>query len=228
MLEDFISAEEIQRARTPEEFIAWFEQYLNGPGSDNQHREQILLRRGIAKTMYEEVFPLYRLLQHQREQWANRTFRNVIGSQSYDVEVAPTDGGSFSKIEITVADADQAEALRMEEFVAKGHVSALGPVTWTGTKRTGRSVTISDDAQSHVELVRRKRAQIQTAAARKCAWDYPTHTALLISFDDYVAFADPDDTTVMEELLADLANLWRPKFARLWIVGNSGKRLWSG
>jgi len=92
MLESIISADEIQRDRTPATFVAWFDAFLEKTRVDRSNREQILLRQGIAKPVYEEVFPLYRLLQQKQAEWSDRKFRNVLGNQSYDVIVSgPSD-----------------------------------------------------------------------------------------------------------------------------------------
>lgn len=226
MLEELVSAAEIEQDRTPDEFVVWFDGVLERTRGDEGLRRQILLRQGIAKPIYEEVFPLYRLLAHRRAEWRTRRFRNVLGNQPYDVSATPAVAGAFSYIEITTADIDEAEALRMEVFAERGTVSSIGSVSWTGTKRTGRTVEISDDMQLHSDLVEKKRHQIVAAIERKCQRSYANATALLVYFDDYVAFADPDDQPVMQEILAATRAVWRPMFCALYIVGASGRRLW--
>lgn len=226
MLERLITPAEITQDRSPVEFVAWFERFLEKTRGDHSCREEILLRQGLAKPVYEEVFPLYRLLSIKREAWSGRRFRNVLGNQPYDVIATPTTSGAFSFLEITTADNDQAESVRMEVFLEKGSVPAIAPVTWTGTKRSGRSVEISEDMQLHSDSVKRKREQIVAAIERKSQRDYPPETALLVYFDDYVAFADPDDQLVMAEVLAVTREVWRRKFCALYIIGASGRRLW--
>lgn len=226
MLEQLVTPDEIAQDRSPADFVVWFERFLEKTRGDEGCRREILLRQGLAKPVYEEVFPLYRLLDLKRTAWSERRFRNVLGNQPYDVSVTPAVPGSFAFIEITTADNDQAEALRMEVFVEKGAVSGIGPVTWSGTKRTRRSVEISEDMQLHSDLLKKKRNQIVAAIERKSQRDYPAGTALLVYFDDYVAFADPDDQPVMQEVLAATREVWRSRFCTLFIVGASGKRFW--
>jgi hypothetical protein len=226
VLEHLVTPGEIQQDRTPDEFIAWFEGFLERARVARDCRRQILLRQGIAKPVYEEVFPLYRLLEYKRTAWAGRRFRNVLGNQPFDVSATPAGPGVFSQLEITTAGNNQAEALRMEVFADRGSVSGIGPVMWSGTKRTGRTVEISEDMQLHSDLVDRKKRQLIEAIARKAQRDYQAGTALLVYFDDHVAFADPDDQPVMQEILAATREAWRRKFCSLYIVGASGKRLW--
>lgn len=225
MLEAFITPEEIERERSPDDFVDWFERFLERTHGDRSLREQILLRRGIAKPVYEEVFPLYRLLSHKRVIWREKKFRNVLGSQPYDVIVTPA-GGPFDLIEITVADIDQAEAMRMEVFVAKGRVPAAAPVTWSGTKRTGHHVEISEDMQLHSGLVEKKKVQIIDAVERKCRRARMVNSALLVYFDDYVCFADDGDLPLMRNTLNAVRPIWQRQFRALYVVGASGKRIW--
>lgn len=228
MLESIISSDEIQRDRTPVMFGEWFDAFLEKTRVDRSNREQILLRQGIAKPVYEEVFPLYRLLNHKRTEWADRKFRNVLGSQPYDAIVTDPSRGSTSFMEITVADVDQAETIRMEEFARVGRVPALAPVSWSGTRRSGRQVQISEDMLLHDDVVAKKKGQLIAAVERKCRHEYRGDTALLIYFDDYTAFGDANGLPVMDDVLRSVREVWRTKFSALYIVGASGRRLWEG
>jgi len=225
MLEALITPDEIAQDRSPEDFVIWFEDFLEKTRGDRSLRDQILLRQGIAKPVYEEVFPLYRLLSQKRAAWHGRKFRNILGSQPYDVIVTHANG-SQAFIEITTADVDQAEAMRMEVFAAQGRVPVAAPVTWSGTKRTGRRVEISEDMQLHSGLVEKKRAQIIAAVERKCQKTPAADSALLVYFDDYVCFADEADMPVMDELLNVVRAGWQTRFRALYVVGASGKRIW--
>ena len=226
MLESIISTEEIQRDRMPAAFVEWFDGFLEKTRVDRSNREQILLRQGIAKPVYEEVFPLYRLLNHKQAEWANRTFRNVLGNQSYDVVVTGPGDNRSSFMEITVADVDQAESVRMEEFARVGRVPALAPVEWSGTRRGGRQVHISEDMLLHDDVVAKKKAQLIAAVERKALHACQADTALLVYFDDYTAFADANDWPVMDEILRAVHEVWRTRFSALYIVGASGRGFW--
>lgn len=226
MLEEMITPAEIEQDRSPDDFISWFEGFLESTRADRSNRNQILLRQGIAKPLYEEVFPLYRLLTHKRVEWRERLFRNVLGNQPYDAVMTVPRSCSSTHLEITVADVDQAEAVRMEAFVARGRVPAVAPVTWTGTKQTGRAIEISEDMVLHDDVVRKKRDQIISAVERKSRRASSGNTALLVYFDDYTAFADQGDLPAMREALSTVRPAWQSKFTGLYVVGASGERFW--
>ena len=172
------------------------------------------------------VFPLYRLLQHRETNWADRRFENVLGSQSYDVRVRHSTE-EYSFIEITLADRDFSEVQRMRYFETHGSVSAIGQVTSTGSKRMGFQIEIEHEAQLLSVLVAEKAKKIEEAISRKCAFDYQARTSLLIYFDDHIAFSEPEGDLAISKLLKSVDLLWRSRFDALFIVGASGKRIWS-
>lgn len=225
-LEDVVALAEIERDRTPAEFVEWCGTFLDTHGRDRSFRRQILMREGIAKPLYEEVFPLFRLLAHKESEWAGHRFRNVLGNQPYDVTVTPPIDGAISHLEITVADKDRDEALRMEYFSSHSSVSALGPVRLSGGRRDGRRIEVENVAMMHSDVVAAKRAALSAAITRKAANDYGGGTGLLVYFDDAIAFADTEDARVMVDLLAAARSVWMPRFAALFVVGSSGKRFW--
>ena len=55
MIETTIERSEIEKPRTPGEFIVWFEDLLIRISEHREHRAQILLHQGIAKDLFEEV-----------------------------------------------------------------------------------------------------------------------------------------------------------------------------
>ena len=225
-MDSLITKQEIEKFRIPTDFIKWFEAYLEKTRLDKTFRRQILLRKGIAKEIYEEIFPLYRFLQFFGIHWSTTAFMNRLGSQNYDVEVHPKEFAPFEYIEITVADASHEEFLRNTVLVDKGHVSAIGKVSHSGTKQTGKSIHVCNDFRSHAELNNEKKIAIKSAIHRKLQNTYPPQTALLIYFTDYVAFADEDDQLDMKLFITELGTTWESTFCALYIIGASGRRGW--
>lgn len=226
-MDDIISREEIQISRRPSEFLQWFEDFLGKANADRDiYKEDILLRKGIAKVIYEEVFPLYRMLQVFGTEWEQFKFKNVIGDQRFDVEVTGSQHVPFRHIEITVADTGHEESLRMRYLLEHGSVPAIGKVSHTGTKRTGHTVHVSDDARLHTDVNREKKDGIVKAIGRKSMKDYPDDSVLLVYFDDNVAIAVGDDEEEMVDFIENLQDNWESRFSHLFIIGSSGKRGW--
>jgi len=70
-LEEIITIEEICSPRTPTQFLEWFENKLSEMKETDGINDQVILREGIGKFFYEEVFPLFRLLQNKKDAWSN-------------------------------------------------------------------------------------------------------------------------------------------------------------
>jgi len=225
-MNDLITAQEIEVYRNPSEFITWFETYLAKTKIDRRYREEILLKKGIFKVIYEEVFPLYRFLQIFGGEWHDLKFRNVIGDQNYDVEVIGSDERPFNFIEITVADMDRNENLRMKYFLENGSVSLIGEVTSTGTQRTGLNIEVDNGALCHDKINEAKKIAISNAICRKASKNYPDDTILLVYFDDYVACAHEGDRDDIIAFIESIEDTWTVEFSSLYLVGASGRRGW--
>ncbi len=226
-LEEIITIEEICSPRTPTQFLKWFEDKLHEIKETDGINDQVILREGIGKFIYEEVFPLFRLLQNKKDVWGEVKFKNVYGDQPFDVEIIGSKESEFpSFLEITIADQNYEDHLRMRYFTEHGGVCMTGSVTHTGTKKTGLNVSVANEAREHAEMNQEKKDLIRTAITRKTSKAYPENTGLLVYFDDYVAFSRYKDKTVMDGFLDELDVGWTDKFSALYLVGASGNQIW--
>jgi hypothetical protein len=226
-LEEIITIEEICRPRTPAQFLEWFENKLREIQKTDGINDQVILREGIGKFFYEEVFPLFRLLQNKKDAWRNLKFKNVYGDQPFDVEIFGSKECEFpSFLEITMADQKYEDYLRMRYFTEHGDVCMTGVVTYTGTKKTGLNVSVANEAGDLTEMNQEKKDLIRIRISEKTSKAYPDNTGLLVYFDDYVAFSRCKDKAVMDEFLDELDVGWTDKFSALYLVGASGNQIW--
>jgi hypothetical protein len=226
-LEEIITIEEICSPRTPTQFLEWFEAKLREIKKTDGINDQVILREGIGKFFYEEVFPLFRLLQNKKDAWRNLKFKNVYGDQPFDVEIFGSKECEFpSFLEITMADQNYEDHLRMRYFIEHGDVCMTGPLTHTGTKKTGLNVSVANEAGDLTEMNQEKKDLIRNAITRKTSKAYPENTGLLVYFDDYVAFSRYKDKAVMDGFLDELDMGWTDKFSALYLVGASGNQIW--
>lgn len=225
-LEEIITIEEICSPRTPTQFLEWYEDKLREIKETDGINNQVILREGIAKFFYEEVFPFYRLLQNKKEAWSNLKFKIAYGNQPFDVEIIGSKENEFpSFIEITIAKKYE-DHLRMRYFTEHGHVCMTGPVEYTGTKKTGLNVSVTNEAGDLAEMNQEKKDLIRNRIAQKTSKAYPENTGLLVYFDDYVAFSMYKDKAVMDKFLDELDVDWTDKFSALYLVGASGNQIW--
>jgi hypothetical protein len=227
MVENYITVDDIQRFRRPADFVSWFFRKLDEINSGEGVREQILLRQGIAKVVFEEVYPLYRLLQNKGSEWNEIEFRNVVGNQQFDVETTSEIQIVPHFMEITIADQNYEEHLRMRYLVDHGHVPLIGKVSHEGTKKRGYKIRPAIEMRLHTEINKNVEAMIKDAVALKCGKDYPKDTGLLVYFDDNKAFRNSDDTELMSSFIASLGDDWMNTFSHLFVVGATGSKVWS-
>ena len=211
-----ISKEEISISRRPSEYIQWFESHLETTGRDRAFREDALQHKGIFKQFYEELFPLYSLLKCKQREWNDSRFRNVLGSQSYDVEI---ENNSMSYLEIGTTEFDDVELLRMRVFLDNGYVSLVGKPE---RDNRNRPVAIQDEARSHEEIVRETMDSISALIESKSEKDYPDTTGLVVYYDDFSIVFDEDDNEMLRSGIDRLKPKWKCTFDAVYLVGPRG------
>lgn len=226
-LEEIVTIEEICSPRTPIQFLEWFEDKLREIKETEGINNQVILREGIGKFFYEEVFPLFRLLQNKKDAWRELKFKNVYGNQPFDVEIFGSRESEFpSFLEITMADQNYEDYLRMRYFAEHGDVCMTGLVTHTGTKKTGLNVSVTNETGDLTQMNQEKKYLIRNAITRKISKAYLENTGLLVYFDDYMTLSRYKDKAVMDRFLDELDVDWTDKFSALYMVGASGNRIW--
>jgi len=214
-----ISKEVIEIFRTPSEYIQWFTSLLEAIRSDRTQNEAALLHEGIYKQLYEELFPLYSLLKNKQQEWNESLFRNVLGNQSYDVEIK---NNSIAYLEIATTDYDDGELLRMHKFLANKYVSLSGKIT---RDDKNRPISIEDEMRSHEGIVRESRESISKRIESKSEKVYQDNTGLIVYFDDYVTQYDQDDYNMLRSAVDELKPKWNGTFEAVYLVGPKGETL---
>jgi hypothetical protein len=224
--EQIISKSEIEQFRTTLEFIQWVDLKLKlFKKYRRQIKEQELLRKGISKQFWGEVYPLYLLLKKQTLIEGQFQVKNIIGSQSYDAEIKYSDNKThlINRLEFTEAKDGHDLHLRMKQFIDIGTVSLTGKLTHSGTEKSGHEIFISED------LTRRQDSMVnQYNLVRKCILNKkdknPPGTALVVVIDDYTAprYDNEKDLNSFSGFLNTDDIFKNTGFAALFFVGISG------
>ncbi len=212
-----ISNEEIETFRKPIEYLQWFESHLDTTGRDRRNMEDALLHKGIFKQLYEELFPLYSLLRHKCQEWKESRFRNVIGSQPYDVEI---ENNCMAYLEIATTDFDDGEWLRMREFLANGHVSSTGKVA---RDDNNKPISIQDEARPHEEIVRETIESISKRIESKSEKVYPDNIGLIVYYNDFSIMYNREDVNKLRSAIDVLKPKWKGTFDSVFLVGPMGE-----
>jgi len=220
MSNEGISREELTRKRTPSELLSWVKWKREQIASTEEGERALILHEGLAKQFEEEVYPLA-IFGQRKFGNTDRILMQPIVGKGYDAVVTDlrSEPASRSYIEITQSHEGESEYLRWCVLEQRGIVPMHGPVTKTGTKKTGRKISTPFRAVSADEVATEELKKIADAAKRKAGKDYPVNTSLLIVFDDGLFFrlAGGDrylDTFVKENILKlDL------RFSTLYLIG---------
>lgn len=216
-----LTREEIETPRTAAEFKTWVDHKIDEVGELEKAGHTVQ----FSKELREECLPLAIFCERYFKLSTDVRIQHCIGSQNFDARIFDDriPKSPLEYIEITQAHEGEDAHLRMECLKEHGHVSALGPVTKSGTRRRGRRIEVESTTERGGDTDNKILERVSQAANRKSGKDYPSNTGLIIAFDDFVRFKETGDVEslrkhVQESLLSGLGN-----FSRVFIVGKSSR-----
>jgi hypothetical protein len=224
---------ELTIPRTPNELNAWLYRKIDYFAAIKNARSWVLLREGLAKKFYEELFPLNLLTKHlygDRED-VECTYRLIQGDFDALIVDYSTVPAAEVKVEITQAVNGHDQSLRMEYFVKHGHVPLTGHVSRKGTKNTGEPIVVAPECIDSTEKLNNTCMRIRSSLERKSVaknglGKYGLGHVLLLWFDDSM-FRDTERAEVhrfIQQLLPEIPL----NFRTLFVVGvPEGKTLFS-
>jgi len=223
-----LTREDIEKERTPEELSLWWEKKNREFDNSPESHKYALLKIGLAKKFYDEIFPLNLLaniLYKGRSDigcipnLSNDNFDAIIRDYS---QLPPFD----LKVEFTYAINGHDDHLRMKYLIEHGHVSLAGPCSHTGTERTGHKVTIDKYiVASHYDSLKKNYELIKERAENKCKKQYGKEHILVIIIEDYLPprYDNQEEIDALDEFIkSNIINL-PLDFGELYILGISGK-----
>lgn len=222
---ELISKTELETPRTAREYLAWVESRIQKLGKTDEGKSALRLRRGLAKVLVEEALPLAIFAAKHYGASRRVKIRHRIGNQNFDAEVM--DGrlrkSPFKYVEVTQAHEGENEHYRMIALERDGHVNVLGTVKKSGTKHTGITIEVENEARSHDCVHSEELKRIAGAIARKLTKRYTDDTALVVAFDDYVAIRSDEDMDSLRDFVSQNLAKKITNFRWLALVG-WGKR----
>jgi len=196
----FLTPDILEEEHTAADYLPWVRSLISRLKDEPDGLAQIRLRTGPAKELMNEAFPIGLLASTYFGGSKQVRIRLKVGSQTYDAMVSDDrpQSSSVKHIEVTLAGEGEDDYLRMLVLHESGAVSGLGPITKSGTRRTGLKVDIEGTMVSQTEILSRESDCIARAIERKLGKPYPPNTLLLVAFDDTMAFGRPDNISNIE------------------------------
>lgn len=224
-----LTKEEMEKERTPEALSLWWQGKSEEFASSKESHQYALLKKGLTGKFYDEIYPL--------NLWANIIYAGRsdigcipnLGNDNFDAIIRDYSRlpASEIKVEITIAIDGYDDYLRRNYLCQHGWVSAIGPISHSGTQKTGHKINVEFEPVAHGESLIKNFALIRNRAENKCNAIYGKDHVLVITIDDYIAprYDDPKDIEKLKEFIeTNVINL-PLDFSELYILGFSGKTL---
>ena len=199
-----LTREVLEEAHTAAEYLQWARALIARVREEHDGLERIRLRIGLAQELMNEVFPLGLLASKYFNGSDEVRIQLKIGNQNHDATVsdARDRGSSVEYVEVTLASEGEDNYLRMRVLHKEGQVSGLGPVTKSGTQRTGLKIHVEPQAVSQAEVLQGEKNRVVQAIERKLGKSYPSNTLLLVGFNDEMAYDRPDNIAGLESAVS--------------------------
>ncbi|MFH1674444.1 MAG: hypothetical protein ABIF87_13585 [Pseudomonadota bacterium] len=225
-----LTAEEFAQPRTPAELSYWVEDKCRTFAQHREAKEWILLHKGLFQKFYEEIYPLSLFVNHLYAGRADIKCAPNLDNRDFDATITDYSVSPPSEIKIEITSAiEKNPHLRMEYFVEHGHVNVWGPLSSSGTKKTGgHKIHVENQAIAHNELLGKNLSFIREAVKRKTDKSTKVHKygqghVLIVFFDDWQWFEPVRDGNILKDFMERNVLTSHIDFAALYILGLSGK-----
>jgi hypothetical protein len=225
-----LTKEELITPRTPTELARWVEGKCRLIADCREAKEWALLRKGLSKKFYEEVYPLSRFVTHL---YAGRSDIKCIpnlDSRDFDTTIRDysTSPPSELKVEITSAIEGYEEHLRMKYFLEHGHVSVWDKVSASGNERVGHKIDVENELTADSDLLKQTFSLILSAVKGKSVIPnktpkYGQGHVLIVAFGDWGWFKSKQKMAALKDFVEKDVLTLPLDFAALYVVGLSGK-----
>lgn len=225
-----LTAEELTIPRTPTELARWVEDKCRLFADYPEAKEWVLLRQGLSKKFYEEIYPLNLFVTHSYTGRSDIQCIPNLDNRDFDALILDysTSPPSELKVEITSAVDGYDQYLRMVYFARHGHVSVWGKLSHSGTKKSGHEIHVENEAIAHTDLLEHTFSLIQKAVEGKSMspnkpQKYGQGHVLIVVFDDWQLFKPEQDIAALKDFVNKHVLTLPLNFAALYVLGLSGK-----
>lgn len=225
----FLTGEELTIPRTPTELANWVEMKCRLIADCREAREWALLRKGLFKKFYEEIYPLSRFITHLYAERSDIQCIPNLDNRDFDAIVLDysTSPPSELKVEITSAVNGHDQHLRMKYFLEHGHVNVWGKLSASGSENVGHVINVENEAFDHTAHLEHTFSLVLSAAKGKSVSPkkppkYGQGHVLVVVFDDWQWFTPEQDMADMKDFVEKHVLTLALDFATLYVVGLSG------
>jgi hypothetical protein len=226
-VEAILNPTDMEISRTPRELCDWVDSRASLLSETDEGKHYARSGARLPKKLWEEIRPLglFALLSFGSKKGIkctpNLTNDNYDGKIDFDNSAIPS-----IYVEITYAKDGEDERLRLGVLNAKGSVNALGRISKSGTKASGRqTVAIENEAVKHEEVRNKALEFVKQRILKKSGKTYGPNHVLVIVIDDYLPFRTEDDKAVLVEFVKPIIESLKLDIKAAFLLGSSGNYL---
>ena len=222
---EYLSAASLEMPRTPDDLYDWVMGKCDELGSTLEAKTFARSGALLAKTFYDEIFPL---AIYVRAKYAGRQdvfIRPNLGNDNYDAEICIGLGpkAETSFVETTYSKDGYDDALRIEYLTKNGHANLTGPLTVNGRQgHARRTIEIESEAIDRRELVARHIRFVEERIRAKSVASYGSSHVLLVAVDDYLPFRGALAAAELHEAIISFLKKLTLNFSSVVVVGVAG------
>lgn len=218
---------DMEMTRTPQALCDWVDSKASELSKTDEGKHYARSGALLPKKLWEEVRPLglFALRRYGPRSdvkcTPNLTNNNYDGRIEFDDTSNPT-----IYVEVTYAKDGYDERWRLEVLGEKGSVNALGRISTSGTKASGRrSIEVQDEAVDHEETRCKSLKILRERITGKTSKTYGPDYVLIIVVDDYLPFRTEDDRAILMERAKSFVESAELNFGAVYLLGSSGNYL---
>lgn len=220
--ETILNRADMELSRTPRELCDWVDSKAVELSKTKEGKAYARSGALLPKKLWEEVRPLGLFALCRYGDTGVRCTPNLT-NDNYDGKIEFSDpAASPVYIEMTYAKDGQDERLRLKVLAKEGNVNALGNITVSGTKASGQTIKVENEAVDHTDVRRVALDLVKKRLDGKSNKQYGKDHILVVIVDDYLPFrTDEDKEVLMRYTQAALSEL-NLNVGAVYLLGSSG------
>lgn len=213
--------------RTAKELWDWVDVKASALSDTEDGKRYARSGAQLPKKLWEEIRPLGIFVMRHYGPTGDIKCTPNLTNENYDGRIDFDDVNTPSiYVEITYAKDGYDEHLRLDVLTEKGSVNALGRISVTGTKASGRRVVeVENEAVDHDVTRQNALNLVRERIVSKSDKTYGPNHILIIVVDDYLPFRTENDREILEAYARAVVDSVKLDFRAVVLLGSSGNYL---
>ena len=218
---------DMEITRTPQALCDWVDSKTSALSKTEDGKRFARSGALLPKKLWEEVRPLGLFARHRYGSRSDVKCTPNLNNENYDGRI-DFDNTSIPSVyvEITYAKDGYDESLRLEVLSKNGSVNALGTISISGTKASGRRTVDVENEAVDRDVTRHKALEIvRQRIIGKSGKNYGPNHILVIVVDDSLLFRTEDDCAILVKYAKSIVDSANMDFKEIFLLGSSGNYL---